>query len=586
MDRDVAKDLKILWKHTVKRDLDRGCFVIGRMEVRNSGDQDFPAGRQGMIKAWRVNSGGTPEGKETVLIDSHVLPAIPAGKMIPIGPLSASLFEDMKASKDSWQFAFYIRGMDGKSDTKIYQSEAHKIADLPRVDDLEKELESLRKELDKTKTEYHRVRIDLERTIGNLSGDLKEKDHELRIAEGNLRESNRDYNSLTDECRRLRKNIAELESKRREQSGENLKLNSELESAKSGINKLTKERKELQQSLSEAENELSVRIEELDREKSRGASADGLSDEVEALKKRCTILAGEKNQLKRTLESAKQKLGKSQERCESLEEQLKAEREKNEEAIDEENPKLEIVEDESDRQREQIPEPLINTIIGKDGAEMVLIPAGEFQMGSKNGNSSEKPVHTVYLDAFYMDKYPVTNALYKKFMEANGYKAPEYGINSNFDVPDMPVVGISWEDAGAYAKWAEKRLPTEAEWEKAARGGLEGREYPWGDNITKKDANYGNKLRTTSLVGSYDPNGYGLYDIAGNVCEWCVDWYDSDYYSNSPKSNPKGPSSGDVRVLRGGSWNFNPSYLRVSYRLYFTPTSRNLTFGFRCISQD
>ena len=145
---------------------------------------------------------------------------------------------------------------------------------------------------------------------------------------------------------------------------------------------------------------------------------------------------------------------------------------------------------------------------GKDGAEMVLIPAGEFQMGSNYGYNDEKPVHTVYLDAFYMDKYEVTNALYKKFMDATGHKAPAYWNDSSYNAPDQPVLGVSWNDAKAYAEWAGKRLPTEAEWEKAARGGLVGKKYPWGDSISHDDANYGgtggkDKWDGTSPVGSF-----------------------------------------------------------------------------------
>jgi formylglycine-generating enzyme required for sulfatase activity len=229
--------------------------------------------------------------------------------------------------------------------------------------------------------------------------------------------------------------------------------------------------------------------------------------------------------------------------------------------------------------------------IGKDGAEMVLIPAGEFQMGS-NDYDDEKPVHTVYLDAFYMDKYEVTNALYKKFMDATGHKAPVYWNNSKYNAPDQPVVGVSWHDAKAYADWAGKRLPTEAEWEKAARGGLVGKKYPWGDELTRDYANYyGNggkdQWSGTAPVGSFDPNGYDLYDMAGNVWEWCADRYDSDYYVESPKDNPQGPSSGTYRVLRGGAWNGDdPDDLRAATRYFNEPTLTGSNVGFRCVAQD
>jgi len=246
--------------------------------------------------------------------------------------------------------------------------------------------------------------------------------------------------------------------------------------------------------------------------------------------------------------------------------------------------------------------PKAPSIVGKDGAEMVLIPAGEFKMGS-NDSDDEKPVHTVYLGEFYIDKYEVTNEQYKKFVKATGHREPEgyRYVNKdrfkpwsdpNFNKDNQPVVCVSWEDANAYAYWAGERLPTEAEWEKSARGGLVGKKYSWGDTLTHDDANYysgtGDKDRWkyTAPVGSFSPNGYGLCDMAGNVCEWCADWYDGDYYANSPKQNPKGPSSGiELRVFRGGSWdNFNVNFLRVASRGFeFNPTDVNDNVGFRCV---
>jgi len=227
-----------------------------------------------------------------------------------------------------------------------------------------------------------------------------------------------------------------------------------------------------------------------------------------------------------------------------------------------------------------------NEIIGKDGAPMVLIPAGEFQMGS-NDYDDEKPVHTVYLDAFYMDAYEVTNAQYKKFMDATGHRAPEYWNDPKYNAPNQPVGGVSWYDAKAYADWAGERLPTEAEWEKAARGGLVGKKYPWGDTLTHDEANYfgtGGKdmWEYASPVGSFAPNGYGLYDMVGNVWEWCADWYGSAYYAMSPGRNPRGPSSGSSRVLRGGSWSVVGSSRRVATRDSSDPTYTSSAVGFRC----
>jgi sulfatase modifying factor 1 len=230
-------------------------------------------------------------------------------------------------------------------------------------------------------------------------------------------------------------------------------------------------------------------------------------------------------------------------------------------------------------------------ITGKDGVKMVLIPAGEFQMGDSfnEGWDRERPVHIVYVDTFYMDIYPVTNERYREFMDATGHNAPTFWNDPDYNRPDHPVVGVSWYDAEAYAKWAGKRLPTEAEWEKSARGDLVNKRYPWGNNLTRDDANYSGKggkdiWKYTSPVGSFPPNGYGLYDMAGNVWEWCADWYDEKYYSISPKLNPKGSDSGKYKVLRGGSWYYDgKNGLRITYRFTSLPSLGSTFFGFRCV---
>lgn len=227
-----------------------------------------------------------------------------------------------------------------------------------------------------------------------------------------------------------------------------------------------------------------------------------------------------------------------------------------------------------------------------DGAAMMYVPAGDFTMGSNDGGSDEKPVHTVYLDAFWIDKFEVTNALYKKCVDADkclppnntsSYTRSSYYGNSQFN--NYPVIYVSWDDANKYCTWTGKKLPTEAQWEKAARG-TDGRIYPWGNafdgaKLNSWDSNP--RPGDTTAVGSY-PSGaspYGAMDMAGNVWEWVADWYSSSYYTSS-RNNPTGPSSGQYHVVRGGSW-LNPSdTVRGAVRHLNTPDSRSSLLGFRC----
>jgi formylglycine-generating enzyme required for sulfatase activity len=229
---------------------------------------------------------------------------------------------------------------------------------------------------------------------------------------------------------------------------------------------------------------------------------------------------------------------------------------------------------------------------------MVLIPAGSFMMGSTDGESDEKPVHEVSVDAFYMDTYEVTVAQYQRFLNATSRSQPN-SWNEQLQFPNRPVVYVSWEDANACANWAGKKLPTEAQWEYAARGGFTGVEgkamykYPWGNNADATKANFdsddsrwwrwGFFKHFMKDVGSYSPNGYGLCDMAGNVCEWCADWYAANYYQKSPKQNPSGPSTGTYRVLRGGSWLDIPDGLRCAIRDWVEPTYCEVHVGFRCV---
>ncbi len=217
-------------------------------------------------------------------------------------------------------------------------------------------------------------------------------------------------------------------------------------------------------------------------------------------------------------------------------------------------------------------------------AAMVYVPEGEFVMGSENGESNESPVHTVSLDAFRIDKTEVTNAMYRLCVAERVCYLPSSTSDYNNDTyADHPVVYVSWEDANAYCQWVDRRLPTEAEWEKAARG-TEGLIYPWGEYINSDLASYDRNVGNTISVGNY-PDGaspYGALDMAGNVWEWVADWYGHDFYQNSPAENPTGPESGSHRVLRGGSWVENGPGLRAAFRHSEKPDDGYGLVGFRC----
>jgi formylglycine-generating enzyme required for sulfatase activity len=248
-----------------------------------------------------------------------------------------------------------------------------------------------------------------------------------------------------------------------------------------------------------------------------------------------------------------------------------------------------------------------------DGIIMVYIPAGEFTMGSNDGGEDEKPPHKVRLDGYWMGKKEVTVKQYKSFISESRYQSLPSWVFKYSPGDEYPIVGVSWGDAKAYCKVLSKekgltfKLPTEAQWEKAARGtGPDVRRYPWGNrppsgekvnfadkNLWEKekwswaDKNIDDGYAYTAPVGSY-PQGaspYGLLDMAGNVWERCSDWYDSGYYKNAPKNNPKGPEGGTNRVVRGGSWYNDAVYLRCAYRVYDGPSYRYDILGFR-LCQD
>ena len=204
--------------------------------------------------------------------------------------------------------------------------------------------------------------------------------------------------------------------------------------------------------------------------------------------------------------------------------------------------------------------------------KMVLIPAGSFLMGGDT-EEDQKPIHLVFLDAFYIDRFETTQKDFKKSM---GYN-PSRHINAN-----SPVENVDWFEADEYCKKIKKRLPTEAEWEKAARGKKKTKYY-WGNNINSNFAWYNrNSRRKTHPIGKKKPNDYGLFDISGNVWEWVSDWFEKDYFKFSPFSNPKGPKTGIFKTLKGGSWSNDPNYLTIGYRMVYGPEGKDEYIGFRC----
>jgi formylglycine-generating enzyme required for sulfatase activity len=241
----------------------------------------------------------------------------------------------------------------------------------------------------------------------------------------------------------------------------------------------------------------------------------------------------------------------------------------------------------------------------KDGMAMVYVPAGEFTMGSDDGDVDVRPAHTVYMDAFWIDKYEVTNAQYGECVEAGacrapttcGWGEPTYGDASK---ANHPVVCVHRDDAQAYCAWAGARLPTEAEWEKAARGTDEPR-WPWGNtfDVSKvnfcdrncefewKDAGVDDGYARTAPVGSFPAGAspYGALDMAGNVWEWVADWYDAHYYAHSPSHNPQGPDSGTHRVLHGGAWSNDKWLVQSAVRDHYVPTETFSDTGFRCAQE-
>ena len=210
----------------------------------------------------------------------------------------------------------------------------------------------------------------------------------------------------------------------------------------------------------------------------------------------------------------------------------------------------------------------------------VLVPAGSFLMG--DSRDKKRVAHKVHLDKFWIDKYEVTNAEYKEFLNDTGHTEPKYWEDPRYNDDPQPVVGVTFEDAKSYCTWTNMRLPSEAEWEKAARGG-QSRLYPWGDRPEAALSNTSESKKNRALGSGGFPNDvspYGVHEMAGNVLEWCLDFYDKNYYKVSPSRNPVGPTDGNKRVARGGAWMFD--LVEMSKRRALKPETALPYLGFRC----
>jgi sulfatase modifying factor 1 len=220
--------------------------------------------------------------------------------------------------------------------------------------------------------------------------------------------------------------------------------------------------------------------------------------------------------------------------------------------------------------------------------ELIAVREGWFLMGSDSGQDCERPVHRVWIDAFNLAATQVTNAEYERFVSATGYASPPFWHDQNFNHPEQPVTGVSWFDADRYCQWIALqtghayRLPSEAEWERAARGHLEQKQFPWGDEAPQSLPDYATRWQTgPEPVARHAPSSFGLYNICDNIHEWCGDWYDPNYYSVSPERNPRGPDKGQRKASRGGSWRHHVKVARCSARSSIPPEFHYADYGFR-----
>ena len=245
------------------------------------------------------------------------------------------------------------------------------------------------------------------------------------------------------------------------------------------------------------------------------------------------------------------------------------------------------------RSSENTSESKLNPRVRIPEPECALIPGGLFLMGSDQGQDEERPVHRVSVDAFEMAAFQVRHRDFALYLEATGHPPPPYWDDADFNHPDKPVVAVNWVEATQYCEWLSResgrhyRLPTEAEWERAARGGREGLLYPWGNEAPPSRPEYlrrwGGTVKGPLPVGQAEPNRFGIFDLCENVHEWCADWFQRGYYASSPERNPQGPAAGERRASRGGSWRHHIKVSRCAARSSIPPAFQYADYGFRVV---
>jgi formylglycine-generating enzyme required for sulfatase activity len=489
--------------------------------------------------------------------------------------------------------------------------EARLAAELKKREEEEKaraeaeriKMEALRKKQEEEKETSRLAELKLQEDEVRKTGEARRKTEEEKIAELKRQAEEKERQRLAEVKRKEEERkveearLAELKRQAEEKERQQLTELKRQEEERRRIEAETKAAKEREvQRLAEFKRKQEEEEQRFAEEK-RQAEEKRLADERERIER-------EKQALLKRQQEEEVRRKAEQERLAALAREAEEQKRKIEEAQKkaEEDRKALLAQKEAAKSAKTGAAPIVEATLrpfqapkAKDLATVVTIPTGEFVMGSKPGDGQldETPQRTVYLDAYTIDKFEVTVEQYAAYMKKAGAEAPDFWerVNRKED-GNRPVVGVDWLDASEYCEYYGKRLPTEAQWEKAARG-TDGRRYPWGnDDPSPLFANFASGVafsysKSLSTVGSYESgkSPYGVYDMVGNVWEWILDWYERNYYQIAPQKNPAGPASGDTKVIRGGSWAKRPAVARVAGRTSLPTSSRSNAVGFRCVGE-